>query len=680
MPLACKRYGKAQHRECKFTHQSGDRPEAILRYCGGQCTIPDFLLFSHAIQLLFFRNVYRSISAGVRGGKMPNYIVLSLPLWLGISLLTTASAKEIGHLEEPIVVTASRTDQAADETLASVTVITRDDIERQQARSMQDLLHGIAGINIANTGGPGKLTTLLMRGTESDHVLVLVDGIRMGSATSGFSEIQNYPVELIDRIEIVRGPRSSLYGPEAVGGVIQIFTRKGNKKGLKPTFSFGGGSYRTVSGAATLSGGNERGWFNLGISGSDTNGFNACKGSFTAGCFTVEPDKDGYRNLSGSARAGYHFDNGLNIEANFLHSDGHYEYDGSFQNRTKLVQQVLGGTARYSPVEPWRITLTAGRSREDSDNFLNKIFATRYHARRDTLSWQNDITITPNQLLTIGTDYLYDHINSSEKFAKTSRYNWGVFAQHQLSLAAHKLQLSIRHDDNQQFGSQVTGGASWGYSLTDQVQLTAGFGSAFKAPTFNELYFPGFGNPDLGPEESRTAELGVAGRFNWGNWSLNLYETWIKNMISFNVATFSPDNIDKARIQGLEAILNTEIKGWLIQTNLTFMNPENRSKDANRGNTLPRRSNHAFRVDTSRQFGDFVVGAMFLAEANRYDDLANNQKLNDYVKVDLRAEYLINSQWRIQGRIENLFDKDYETAAFFNQPGRNFFVTLRYQP
>lgn len=131
---------------------------------------------------------------------------------------------------KPVVVTASRTNEAAEDTLASVTVITRTDIERQQARSMQDLLHGIAGINIANTGGPGKLTTLLLRGTESDHVLVLVDGIRMGSATSGFSEIQNYPVELIDRIEIVRGPRSSLYGPEAVGGVIQIFTRKGGKR------------------------------------------------------------------------------------------------------------------------------------------------------------------------------------------------------------------------------------------------------------------------------------------------------------------------------------------------------------------------------------------------------------------------------------------------------------------
>ncbi len=172
----------------------------------------------------------------------------------------------------------------------------------------------------------------------------------------------------------------------------------------------------------------------------------------------------------------------------------------------------------------------------------------------------------------------------------------------------------------------------------------------------------------------------MAGRFDWGNWSLNLYETWIDNLISFNAATFAPDNIDKARIQGLEAIFNTEIKGWLIQTNLTFLDPENRSKNINKGNMLPRRSKQAFRIDASRQLGDFVVGAMFLAEANRYDDLANSRKLDDYVKVDLRAEYLINSQWRIQGRVENLFDKDYETAAFYNQPGRNFFVTLRYQP
>lgn len=606
-------------------------------------------------------------------------ILLSLVPWFFFSFSTALWAKKTNFLEEPIVVTANRTHQTAADTLASVTVITRADIERQQARSMQDLLQGIAGVDFANNGGPGKNTTLFLRGTESDHVLILVDGIRMGSATSGTTEIQNFPIELIDHIEIVRGPRSSLYGPEAVGGVVHIFTRKGSK-GVQPTFSFGGGSYSTINGSATLSGGNEHGWFNLGISGSNTQGFNACKGSFSAGCFTVEPDKDGYRNISGSARAGYRFDSGLDIEARFMHADGHNEYDGSFVNQTKLSQQVFGGTARYAPLERWQITFMAGRSHENSDNFLDATFVTRYRTQRDTVSWQNDISISDNQLLTIGADYLHDHVNSSEAFTKTSRYNRGVFAQHQIMLAKHKLQFSVRHDDNQQFGSKVTGSAAWGFDLTEQIKLTASIGSAFKAPTFNELYFPGFGNPDLKSENIRTIELGAAGRFDWGNLSLNLYDSQIDDLIAYDASIFTSANIDKARIRGLEAMFNTEIKGWLIQSNLTLLDPVDRSQGASKGNILPRRSRQSFRIDTSRQFGDFIAGAMLLVEGKRYDDLNNTLTMDPYVKVDLRAEYLINSQWRLQGRIENLFDKDYETAAFFNQPGRNFFVTLRYQP
>jgi vitamin B12 transporter len=616
--------------------------------------------------------------------NLKNYylpILLGLS-WLGLNHLTVALAENIVQLEKPIVVTATRTAQTVDETLVSATVITRDEIERQQARSMQDLLHGIAGINIANNGGPGKNTTLFLRGTESDHVLILIDGIRVGSATSGTTEIQNFPVELIDRIEIVRGPRSSLYGPEAVGGVIQIFTRKG-ESGLKPTFSFGGGSYGTLSGSATLSGGGDQGWFNLGISGFGTDGFDACSGRpfpNGAGCFTDEPDRDGYRNISGTARAGYRFDSGLDVETSFMHADGKNQFDGTFVNRSELVQQVFGGTARYSPLDRWRITLVAGRSREDSDNFLEKTFMSRFNTQRDTASWQNDISLTSNQLLTLGTDYLYDKVNSTSDFTTSTRYNWGVFAQHQIALANHKLELSLRHDDNQQFGSRVTGGIGWGYALTEQVRLTTSFGSAFKAPTFNELFFPNFGNPNLKPEDARSVEFGASGRFDWINWSINVYETRIDNLISFDANTFTSANINEARIRGLETILNTQIKGWQINTNLTFLDPINHSSDIFKGNILPRRSRQSFRVDTSRQIGDYILGAMFLAEGRRYDDLENSRKLSGYVKVDLRAEYIFNQHWRIQGRIENLFDKDYETAAFFNQPGRNYFATLRYQP
>ncbi len=610
-----------------------------------------------------------------------------------LGFVPTAYAGNI-NTEKPIIVTATRTAQTADESLASVTVINRKDIERQQARSVQDLLRGVPGIGIANNGGPGKTTSVFMRGTNSDHVLVLIDGIRAGSATLGRTAFQNIPIDQIERIEIVRGPRASLYGSGAIGGVIQIFTRKGSGKGLKQNFSFGGGSYGTFNGSGGLSGNYKDGWFNLNASGIGTNGFNTCND--TVGCRADEPDRDGYRNVAGTARAGYRFQNGLDIEANYMRSDGKTEFDG-FQNKSKIVQQVFGGTARFSPVEMWRISLIGGVSDENALSFKDNkdTNQSRFDTRRISVSLLNDISFGKNNLSTLGFDFQNDHIKTTDRFQKTSRYNLAVFGQHQAKIASHDLQGAVRVDFNEQFGSRITGGPSWGYSVTDNVRLTASFGTAFKAPTFNQLYFPpfdpdspAFGNPDLRPEQSYSAEFGVNGKQDWGNWSLNIYETHIDNLIigiptppgSFNqVAT----NVEKARIRGLEAILSTQIKGWQLNGNLTFLDPENRADEGsgNRGKVLPRRAKQSFRLDANRTFLDkYMVGAMLLAEGARFDKVDNVRKLDSYVKFDLRAEYIVNQNWRLQGRIENLFDKDYETAAFYSQPGRNFFVTLRYQP
>lgn len=603
-------------------------------------------------------------------------------LWLGA--IAPVFAENIDRHEEPVIVTATRTPQTADASLASVTVLSRKDIERQQARSIQDLFRGLPGISIANNGGPGKNTSIFMRGAESDQVLVLIDNIKVGSATSGTTAFQNIPLEQIERIEIVRGPRSSLYGSEAIGGVIHIFTRKGEGSGYRPNLSLGYGSYGTFIGSAGLSGSGKQGWFDMTISGVDTDGFNACNGKPApdgAGCFTIEPDRDGYHNVAGSMRAGYRFKNGLEIDASFMHSAGKTKFDGSFVNKSELTQQVLGGTARFSPIDFWRVNIIAGRSKEDSDNFNGTVFTSQFNTLRDTVTLQNDFTLSKNHILTVGTDYQNDHIDSTEDFTVNSRNNWGVFAQHQASIAKHNVQLSLRHDDNEQFGSHVTGGAGWGYAVTEKIRLIANFGSAFKAPTFNELYFPGFSNPNLNPEKSRSYEFGARGNMNWGNWSLNVYETRIDNLIAFDASTFAPGNIDEARIRGLEAIVNTHIKGWQLNGNLTFLDPENRSSDANKGNILPRRAEQSFRLDADRSLFDKIrIGGMVLAEGERFDDLANTRKLDSYVRFDIRAEYIINKNWRIQGKIENLFDKHYETAAFFNQPGRNFFATLRYQP
>lgn len=604
-------------------------------------------------------------------------------LWL--STICHSAAANIEHQEKPVIVTATRTAQTADSALASVTVITRKDIEQQQARSVQDLLRGVAGISISNNGGMGKSSFVFMRGTESDHVLVMVDNIKVGSATSGTTAFENIPIDQIDRIEIVRGPRSSLYGSEAIGGVIHIITRKGTGSGFRQHLNFGGGSFGTFEGATGMSYNGAQGWLNLTASGIGTQGFNACNGSSNAGCFvdSSDPtlfDRDGYRNVAGSMRGGYRFQNGLEIETNFMQSAGKTHYDGSFVNKAVLMQQVIGGVIRYAPTEFWNFNLIAGSSREDSDNFLGNAFQTRFNTTRDNVSVLNTFTVAKDQQLTIGMDYQRDQIKSTEAYTITSRNNWGVFAQHQANIASHNLQFSIRHDDNQQFGSRVTGNAGWSYPLSDKFLLIANFGTAFKAPTFNELYFPLFGNPHLKPEDSLSYEFGTRGHAHWGNWSINAYETYIDNLITYDARIFAPNNIDKARIRGIEGILSTQIKEWQINTNLTLMEPINRGSGFDRGNILPRRAEQSFRLDLNRQYGKYAVGSMLLVEGERYDDLANTRKLSAYAKLDLRAEYLFAPKWRLQGRIDNVSDEHYETASFYNQPGRSFFAMVRYQP
>ncbi len=581
---------------------------------------------------------------------------------------------------EPIVVTASRVVQTADETLASVTVIDREEIEKQQAVSVPDLLRGVPGLVVSNSGGPGSPSSLFLRGTNSDHVLVMIDGVKVGSPTLGTTPFEHIPVEQIERIEIVRGPRSSLYGSEAVGGVVQIFTRRGGGE-WSPSFSLGGGRYGTYKGSAALSGGGGSAWFNATLSGVDTRGFNACDGEpGVAGCFTREPDTDGYRNLSGSLRAGYRFDNGTEVDTHWLRTEGDTEFDGDFQNESETVQQVLGAGVRLSPTDIWALSLKAGRSRDDSDNFKDGVFSTRFETERDTVSLQNDISVAEDHLLTLGLDYQDDRVGGSTAYPVTSRDNNGLFGQYLRRFGLHDIQASLRGDDNEQFGSHTTGGLAWGYEFADGLRLTASYGTAFRAPTFNQLYFPDFGNPDLRPEESESIELGLSGRVGWGNWSLNAYQTDLDDLIAFDANTFAPGNIEAARIRGLEAVVDARFLDWDLGANLTLLDPLNRGSGPNRDNLPPRRAEWSLRVDLDRAFGRFSLGATLLAVGRRYDDIANTLELDAYATVDLRAEYRLAQAWRIQARADNLFDEDYETASFYNQPGRSLFLTLRYQP
>jgi len=583
---------------------------------------------------------------------------------------------------EQQVVTATRTAQTAQQSLAAVTVLDRERIERSQAASLPELLKQVPGVSLANNGGPGKSTALFMRGTESDHVLVMIDGIKIGSVSAGGAALQDLPLELIERIEVVRGPRSSLYGSEAIGGVIQIFTRKGQGQGVKPFFSAGYGTHDTYTGSAGVSGGDGRGWYSLGVSGSDTDGINV-KSAGTSG---YENDADGYRNLSATLAAGYRFDNGLELDANLLQAKSHNDYDSVNSRRTSGFganadgeSKVFGTRARFSPLEPWRVTLQAGRSEDKSDAYQDGRFSSRFDSRRDSLAWQNDIDIAAGHMLTVGADYQRDEINGTTAYAEDSRDNFGRFVQYLGEAGRHDWQLSLRRDDNEQFGLHDTGNIGYGYALTDWLRATVSYGTAFKAPTFNELYFPDYGNPALDAETSRSLEAGLAGQHGWGHWAVNAYRTVVDDLIAYDASISAPANVQEARIRGVELVLGSQLLGWDWNANYSLLEPENRSAGANRGNELARRAKQLFNLDLDRRLGAFSIGTSLHAEGQRYDDLANTRELSGYATLDLRGEYRITPEWRLQARVANLLDADYETAEGYNQPGQAAYLTVRYQ-
>lgn len=601
---------------------------------------------------------------------------------LSIFLLTAAgTALAEPATLPPVIVTATRTAQTIDESLASVSVITREDIEKKQFLSVQGALAGVPGIGVANSGGLGKVSEVYMRGTGSTHVLVLIDGVRVGSATSGMTAFQDLPIDQVERIEIVRGPRSSLYGSEAIGGVIQIFTRKGGG-GLKPFLTLGGGTYNTFKVSAGVSGGDEKAWFNFSGAELYTGGINACLVGSYGGCYITapQPDHDGYSNTSGSARAGYRFDNGLEIEGNLLQAAGSNRYDGTISNRANVMQQVIGGKLRFSPLSFWDMSLRAGTSADESEDFKDSVFSSRFDTRRITTTWQNDFTLAKDHLLTAGFDYYIDEVNSSNDFSATSRDDKAGFLQYQGVIKGHSLDFAVRQDSNQQFGGKTTGSAAWGYSFGDPLRLTASYGTAFKAPTFNDLYYPIFGNPDLKPESSQSVEVGVNGALSGVNWAVNGYYTKIDNLITFDATTFKPENIDKAEILGLETRLSARWWDFDINANLTLLDPRNQSEGANHGNVLPRRAQQMFQFNLDRKFGKFSAGLTINDEGRRYDDFANTIRLHGFTTVGLRASYEVYKDIVLEGRAANLFNAHYQTAYLYNQMGTNLFLSLNWRP
>ena len=610
---------------------------------------------------------------------------LALPALASGGIAHAAAAAQSATDLDGVVVTATRTAIDVDAALAPVEVIDRAEIERSQARSLPDLLGGRAGVSMSSQGGDGKLTTLFLRGSESDHVVVLVDGIRIGSATSGLVSLQNLPLALVERVEIVRGPRSSLYGSEAIGGVIQIFTRRDGDAGYAPRAHVGGGSHGAHEFGVGFGGRGARSWFGADYEFRRTEGFNSCDVAtpdpFAGGCFisAPEPDLDGYIQNALALRAGIDLDDAWQLSAVALRSEGENDFDGDFTNRSETVQQVVGGSVRWRPSDAMQLKLTAGRNVDASEQFKDGANLGYFDTDRDSATLQGDFGFGGQQLLSAGIDWLRDRVAGSTTYDESERGNRAAFAQYQGRFGAQSLQASVRRDDNEQFGGHTTGSAAWGVEFADRWRLSAGYGTAFKAPTFNELYYPFFGNPNLRPEQSESAELGLAWRGRHLDVRLDAFQTEVEDLITFDAAINLPNNIDRARMRGAELGLDTGFAQWQVAASISYLDTESLT-GFNAGMELPRRAGHSARLELDRAFGDFRLGITGIAEGSRFDDVANTRRLPGYATVDLRAEYALTDAFTLQGRLANVLDRDYETTSFYNEPGREWFVTLRWVP
>ena len=602
---------------------------------------------------------------------------LALPLLLLPSASAVANTFERDQaLKLPdTLISANRQVEARNDSSAANTVFTREDIDRLQPSDVPDLLRRVPGVQVAQAGGRGSLPGIYIRGTQSAQSLVLVDGQRIGNSTSGDSNLQHLNIEQIERVEVLRGSRSVIYGSDAIGGVIQIFTRRGTEQGMQPRLHLGFGSQQTWERSLGLSGGDEKTRFNLGASLDETAGIDRTHDSYPS-----DSDHDAYRNKSLSLSLSHALTEDIEVGANLVDNRGRSEFDNPFgrfdMDAFESVQQQPYSDFNVSSVssyvdarvnESWKTRVEFGHS-ENRERTLDKLSDERtvFNTYRDSVNWQNDLTLDTRNSLILGGDWYEDRVNSSTAFDEDSRWNRAAFIQHRYQADSFSTEIGLRHDDNQQFGRQDTWSGTFTLPLNPDNDLLLSYSEGFRAPTFNDLYYPDFSNPDLKPETSKSYELQWRSQLSdSARLEASIYRTDLEDAIIFG-SNSRPQNVASARINGFEAALKQDLFGWQSSLGLAIMDP----RDRDTGHTLARRARRTASWDVDRQFDRLGLGASWQLVSGSYDDLNNTQALGGYGTLGLRSSWALNREIKLDLKVDNLLDKGYSRANYSYDGGQ----------
>jgi len=610
------------------------------------------------------------------------------------ALCFTATSLVADDNVETIVVTGTRIPTNISESLSAVSVLQRADIERYQASDIFQLLSRIPSVSFTRNGGRGSSTSMSLRGNQSDHSMFLIDGVRIGSATSGGAALASLNMATVERIEIIRGPKSNLYGADAIGGVVNIITRKTSDPSVfNLQTSFGSNDTTETTAVAGLNG--DRYSFTAAVNVLDTSGIDN-----TESTDGVHGDEDAHRKNSLALNYQYQLADNVLWKLVYNRNETESEYDnncsvGSWPNSSSVDCYIfssgqvdsLSTAIELEVSDQWHTSFQVGRTNDEALEGADNVDLSttnnggEFNTQKTEATWVNNLFLREDNTLTLGVDYLRDEVSGSTEYDEISRDNKAVFAQYQVQLGAVDTNFGLRNDDNEQFGSFTTASFLAGVDLSDNLRLIGSFSEGFKAPTFNDLYFPGFGTPTFEPEQSENYEIGLNATLGNTYLTVAVFNNQLENLIQYNSATFQTDQTAEVEISGFEFSVDTEVAGWALSLAGSVIDPENKGN----GKVLRRRAEQSMSFDADYGFDNLTVGFTVRSESHRFDDVANTVKLGGYTTSAIRASYRINDEWAVKAKIDNLTDKEYVTASSFSlgnyrSVGREAMITIAYTP
>ncbi len=596
------------------------------------------------------------------------------------SYLSFANAEEIYNLNE-VVVTATRIEQPLKQALASTTVITQKDIQESQAVDLPTILRNVPGVELSLNGGHGKASAVYLRGSESTHTLILLDGVRINSATTDTTAIQDLMLDQVERIEIVRGNVSSLYGSEAIGGVIQIFTKKAHGANSQ-NVSIGVGNLGTQRISAGIGSSADNTEYHLQVSSFNTTGVSAINPALNA---KVNADTDGYRNTSVSANVRHILNQDHSLTLNVFNSMGENQYDNSNgpsnvanTNTQKLSKLSMASDDTLS--DNWKSHLQLAQGVDEYHDLADGVPvyysgspSSLFKTVNQQLTWQNSIAAGNGKQFLLGLENLSQIVDTDTKYAITQRTINSIYAGYTGNYDAHQIQANLRQDNNSQFGAANTGLLGYGYKLNESWRATTSYSTAFRAPTFNDLYYPGYGNVNLKPENSQNFEAGLHFTSASQNLDVAYFNNLTQNLIVWqSVSPYTPVNINQARNDGVELSHRISFEDTSIKTAITSQNPRN---DAT-GVQLDRRAKLFGSLGISHKIGKMLMGGEWQHSDERLD---NSHTLASYDVFNLTASYVLNKETTLAVRAENITDQNNSPAYSYNPLGPTLYASLSYQ-